>query len=188
MKNKLHHVVRIPTPESLAKTAFSYLGRYAASEGSLRRVLQNRIRRASLSNPVLAKDVAAQKTLRNAIETIIEKHRKLGVLNDASYAAMKAGSLRREGRSRRFIQQKLALKGVGAKLAEVALAEIDSEAGPEAELKAARAFAKRRKLGPFRAGITDDDRRRKDLAVLARAGFSFGIAQKALGTNFEFDE
>jgi regulatory protein len=173
----------VPTPESLAQAALSYLARYAASEGALRRALQNRLRRAALTHSDFAHNAALQKTLHNAIETIIEKHRKSGVLNDAAYAIAKAESLRREGRSRRYIQQALGLKGVHAEIAKAALkaADQDNTDPAEAEIKAARAFARRRRLGVFRAGAADEDRQRKDLDALARAGFSFDIARKVLG-------
>jgi hypothetical protein len=58
----------IPTAESLSKEATSYLCRFAASEHYLRRVLQNRLRRAVLGNPSFAEDQAAQKNLHAAID------------------------------------------------------------------------------------------------------------------------
>jgi regulatory protein len=177
----------VPTPESLARAAFSYLGRYAASESSLRRALHNRLRRAALAHPAFAQDAEKQAALRDVIEKIIEKHRMSGVLNDAAYAETKVNSLRRAGRSRRFIEFTLSRKGVHADLTHNALTETDGDGGDpaEAEMKAARAFARRRKLGPFRAGTSDENRRRKDLATLARAGFSLDVAKKALSAVFD---
>ncbi len=78
----------IPTTDSLARAAFRYLGRYAASEASLRRVLVNKIRRAALFHSEFSRDAAKQAELRNDIETIIEKHRKTGALNDTAYASV----------------------------------------------------------------------------------------------------
>ena len=49
------------------------------------------------------------------------------------------------------------------------------------ELKAAMQLVRRRKMGHFRGENVSPDRMRKDLAALARAGFSFDIAQQALG-------
>jgi regulatory protein len=189
MKKRLDRVP-VPTPESLGYAALSYLGRYAASEGALRRALQNRLRRAALIHPAFARDAALQKILRDVIETIIGKYKKSGVLNDAAYAATKASNLRREGRSRRYIQQALGQKGVRSALTEDALKAVDEDnAGPvEAEIKAARVFARRRKLGIFRLGKADKTRRRKDLAALARAGFSFDTARKALAAALDDED
>jgi regulatory protein len=175
---KTHRRFRPPTPESLAKAALVYLGRFAASETSLRRVLENRIRRAALHNDLFAKDTEAQERLRAAIGALVEKYRKTGVLNDAAYAEIKTHSLRRAGRSARAIRQKLGHAGVGEGLIARALADIGEEG--DAELKAARELARRRRLGPFRAGASDIARGQKDLAVLARAGFTLDIARKAL--------
>ena len=158
------------TPESLDNAALFYLERYAASEASLRRVLLQKIRRAALRDEAFADDKAAQDSLRAHVETIIEKHRRLGVLNDESYAAMKVAGLRRAGGSKRKIEQKLAQKGVSASTIAQALTQEDEDS-EEAELKAARAFAKKKRLGNTP----------KAVATMARAGFSFDVVRKILG-------
>lgn len=171
-----------PTPERLANAALYYLGRYAASEASLRRVLQGKIKRYAMTDPAFAADDAARAALTEAIEGIVEKHRNLGVLNDAAYAEMKVGSMRRAGKSARRIGQSLAQKGVKAGLVGRALEAHEEENG-EAELRAALALARKRGLGPYRRGGASEDpkQRAKEIATLARAGFSFDIAKKVLG-------
>jgi regulatory protein len=59
---------------------------------------------------------------------------------------------------------------------------------PNAELDAARAFARKRRLGPHREPDQRAQHRQKDLAALARQGFSFDTAKKALGTDGGDDE
>src|ERR1700722_3860684 len=103
---------KIPTAQSLEGTALFYLSRYAASEFSLRRVLENRLRRAAQRNPEFANDDALRDTLRAAIDAIVEKHKKSGTLNDVAYAGIKTASLRRAGRSARAIKLKLGQKGI----------------------------------------------------------------------------
>jgi len=174
---------KIPTPQNLANVALHYLGRYAASEASLRRVLHNRIRRAARDNPDFAADTERQNSLRSTIETIIETHKRTGIINDAVFAETKINSLRRAGRSRRAIQQKLAVKGITSSIVAAALRQhADGDEADEVEFKAALALARRRKLGPFRKNPADEDRRRKDFAALARAGFSSAIAKRVLQT------
>ncbi|MDD2325282.1 MAG: RecX family transcriptional regulator [Alphaproteobacteria bacterium] len=181
---------RKPTPERLANAALFYLGRYAASEASLRRVLDNKIRRACLVDAAFAADHAAQEVLRKAIEEIIATHRRTGVLNDAAYAEMKVHSLRRSGKSARLITQKLAQKGVGAAHIEAALVLEEGEEPREADLAAAQALAKKRGLGPYRracaagqAGDREKERKRavREVSTLARAGFPFDIIREVLG-------
>jgi regulatory protein len=51
---------------------------------------------------------------------------------------------------------------------------------PAAELAAALAYIRRRRMGPFRSP-PDPEQRLRDLARLARAGFDQGVAERALG-------
>jgi regulatory protein len=51
---------------------------------------------------------------------------------------------------------------------------------PQAELAAALALARRRRLGPFRAVAGDPARVQKELAAFARAGFGRDVALRAL--------
>jgi regulatory protein len=181
MKKSNRTTVKIPNPVRLANVALHYLGRYAASESSLRRVLENRLRKAALFDEAFGSDHKLQASLRIAIETIIEKHKKSGVLNDAAFAEMKVSSLRRSGRSSRLIQQKLGMKGIAKDTIARALEHNDSEEGEgNSDMKAAAIWAKRRRLGPYRVGATDPARHKKDVASMARAGFSFDVVRKIL--------
>lgn len=174
------HAAKIPTPTSLRNAALFYLSRYAASSGTLRRVLQNRIRRAALRNSAFAADHAAQTALQAAIDTIIADLSKQNILQDETYASMKAASWRRSGLSQQRIKQKLHLQGITTAQAARALAAIDADAD-DADLLAARRLAKRKRLGPFRARPADLAQQRKDIAALARAGFSLTIARQVIG-------
>jgi regulatory protein len=177
---------KLPTAQSLENAALHYLGRYAASEASLRAMLENRLRRAGMRNPDFAQDAAAHELLRKAIESIIAKYKRNGILNDKAFAETKVNSLRRQGRSRRAIVQKLGAKGLPFSLVHEALQQNAEEKTPEeAELAAAIALVRRRKLGPFRKKEADSDAQRKELAALARAGFPLDIAKKALRTDEE---
>ena len=172
---------KIPTPQSLANVALHYLGCYAASEASLRRVLTNRLRRAAMQHPEFTATSETYLGLLQTIEKIIEGHKRTGALNDVVFAETKVNSLRRQGRSQRIIQQKLSAKGINGEIVIAALAQNADGAEPDdVELKAALALARRRKLGAFRLIPADEDRKRKDFAALARAGFSSSIAKRAL--------
>jgi len=171
---------KIPTPDNLANVALFYLSRFAASEESLRRVLENRIRRAAMVNADFAANTATQEKLRHVIGSIIGQHRKSGVLNDAAFAEMKVNSLRRAGRSQRRIAQQLHSKGVAPEIIEKALKPDDDENADVAEHKAALAFARRRTLGPFRKKAASFEQLRKDMATMARAGFSYDMARQVL--------
>lgn len=174
--------IKMPTPQRLRNIALHYLGRYAASEASLRRVLTNRLRRAELALPEFAADYAKLTELRAEIERIIEAHVKTGAVNDTALASMKVANLRRSGKSGKFIEQKLAVRGLSQGIVKAALLEHDGDdVGEEAELKAALALCKKRRLGAFRPS----ERRKetdgqKDFGALARAGFSSTIIRSVL--------
>jgi regulatory protein len=172
---------KIPTKQNLTNVALYYLQRYAASEASLRRVLTNRLIRAAMAHPDFAADHERNTLLRSDIETIIDTHKRTGVLNDQAFAETKVNSLRRQGKSRRIIQMKLGAKGIKNEIVMAALVQYDDGQDPgESEFKAALALARRRKWGPFRTMPADDDRKRKDFAAMARAGFSSDIIRHVL--------
>jgi regulatory protein len=153
--------------ELLERWALAYLGRYASSAENLRRVLMRRVRRHSPE---------AVPPARMLIEAILIRYREAGLLDDAAYAAGRAGSLHRRGDSLKAIRARLAAKGVAA---EVVAGAVDSlrEVGPDPDLAAACAFARRRRLGPFRRTASD---RARELGAFARAGFSRRVAEAVL--------
>ena len=167
-----------PTGESLREAALAHLARYAATERGLLRVLTRRIDRWARQAAEADPDAAAE-TARRARAEAAEVVRRLaaaGAVNDAAFAAARAARLGRAGRSRRAIGAHLAAKGVPPETARAALPD-----DPEAELDAALAYARRRRIGPFRTADADADARRREAAALARAGFGAEVAYRALG-------
>jgi regulatory protein len=169
-----------PDAATLHEAALTYLAHYAASEASLRRVLERRVdrwkrlaERGGLDAEISARQAASA---RDAVRTVVARLVKAGAVNDAAYAESRARSLVRAGRSRRAIAAYLAAKGVHpANLATATL-------GPESsELAAALVLARKRRIGPFRAGAAPDEPGRlRELGVLARAGFPQSVARQAL--------
>src|SRR6516225_10244943 len=155
-------------PELLERWALGYLGRYASSAENLRRVL---IRRARRHSPEAAQQVGV------LIEAMVTRYRESGLLDDAAYTAGRVASLHRRGDSLQAIRARLAAKGVPAEIVADALSALHAGA-PEPDLAAACAFARRRRLGPYRRAPAD---RARELGALARAGFSRRVAEAVLG-------
>ncbi|MBI1272955.1 MAG: RecX family transcriptional regulator [Alphaproteobacteria bacterium] len=180
---------KTPTPAYLHNAALHYLGRYAASRAGLKKILMNKLRRAAMRDPAFAADKTLIASLEREIDALIEKFAAQGILNDTAFAEMKVAGLRRAGASARAIKQKLQLKGIDRDTGAAALLAHDEDGdtagGEEAELAAAMRYARRRKLGPYRAGAPAPEqmreRQRKDIATLARAGFSLDIAKQIVG-------
>jgi regulatory protein len=154
-------------PELLERWALHYLARYSSSAENLRRVLTRKARRRS------SEEVAETAAL---IDALLTRYRKSGLLDDAAYAATRANWLHRRGESLRAMRARLAAKGVSAADVADAVSALQA-AAPDPDLAAACAFARRRRLGPFRLAAADHAR---ELGALARAGFSRRIAEAVL--------
>ncbi|WP_201834557.1 regulatory protein RecX [Microvirga zambiensis] len=153
------------TPAYLQRAALAYLERYSSSAENLRRVLRRKVdKRCRLRGEDPAE-------FSEAIDEVVAKCLRSGLIDDTRYAEARVATLRRRGGSARAIQAKLSAKGVDRAAIAAAL---EGEEGDEQE--AARAFARRRKLGPFRPGERAPYRD-KDLAAMARAGFRFDVAR-----------
>lgn len=188
----------VSTPDRIANAAVSYISRYAATEGSIRRVLERKIRISAHFNKEFGRDLEAQEKAKKSIDTVIAFLHRLGVLNDEAYAEMKVHSLRRSGRSTKAIIQRLKQRGLTFDQIEAAL-QLDFPGigeSEDAELYAARRYVKRRCLGPFRImrgrppldAKAEKERHLKEITSLARAGFPFDIAKKALESPIDIEE
>ena len=157
-------------PALLDKWALGYLERFASSAENLRRVLRRRVRRRTSDNETVQR-AAAQ------IDELVARYRESGLLDDAAYAAARARGRLARGEPLRRIAAGLAAKGVAAEDRAAALDAL-RETAPDPDLAAACAFARRRRLGPYRRGPAD---RNRDLGSFARAGFGRREAEAVLG-------
>jgi regulatory protein len=153
--------------ELLERWALYYLGRYASSAENLRRVLMRRARRHS---PQTAHEISA------LIDALVVRFRGAGLLDDAAYAAGCVQSLHRRGTSLQAIRARLVAKGVAASDVTAAVSGLRSAAA-DPDLGAACAFARRRRLGPYRRSAADHVR---ELGAFARAGFNRRVAEAVL--------
>lgn len=161
------------TSEDLETQALDYLARFASSAANLRRVLKEKVERSARLHGTNREAGLA------AIDRLVAQLTDAGILDDSRFAEGRAQSLFRRGASRRAIAAKLSEKGVGA--AEIAKAlEGLGELAADPELAAAVAYARRRRLGPFRNPDTRAAARDKDLGALARGGFSLDVARRVI--------
>ncbi|MGH1571482.1 regulatory protein RecX [Methylobacterium sp. P31] len=166
------------SPTWLERAALHYLERYSASTEMLRRTLARRVeKRARLRG----EDPAA---FAEMIAATVARAVSAGLVDDTRFADTRLATLRRRGTSSRGASAKLVAKGVPREVVEAAMqAERDALPDGEAEtieLQAARAYAKRRRLGPYRRPDQRAGHRDRDLAALARAGFSYDLARRVV--------
>ncbi|MBE9552463.1 MAG: RecX family transcriptional regulator [Proteobacteria bacterium] len=161
------------TAKHLENVALWYLQRFAASADSLRKILMRRVEKSARAHDTDRDEGAA------FVEDIIARFRASSLLDDRVYAEGRTLSLHRRGISTRGIRARLAAKGVGADDIAAALAVLrDQTADPD--LAAAIAYARRRRIGPYRTRGDREERRERDLAALARQGFGYDIARRVI--------
>jgi regulatory protein len=160
---------RKATGKALEMAALDYLRRYGSSTDNLRTVLMRRVERSAQGHGTDRREGVG------LVDDIVRRLRETGLVDDRRYAAARAASLNARGLSTGAIRARLAAKGVAFELIDAALAGL-SDDGVGADLKAAARFARRRRLGPFRPPEGRAERRLRDLAALARAGFDDEVA------------
>ena len=161
-----------------------YLERYASSSNNFRRVLTQRVDRSCKHHGTDFDECM------ELVEDLIKRYIDCELLNDKNYAITKIRGLRRKGNSSKMIFAKLMQKGVSSNDIDHALNIIDEEISSEhngqtVEFTSALKHAKRKKLGNFRIRESNKENiYERDLASLARAGYSYDISKKVL----EFEE
>lgn len=164
---------------SLMNSAVYYLQRFSASRDDVRRVLERRAQRSRYVHGGEAEEHSAW------IKTVLDTLERQGFLNDAAFAEARARSLAARGTASRMIRVKLARKGVSEDHIDDALHRLAEEIGDAGadnpDLTAAVAYARRRRLGPWRSDPEiRSEKRDRDLAALARQGFSGDVARKVI--------
>lgn len=166
--------VRRVTPQYLENAALHYLERFASSTANLRSVLMRKVKRSAQAHGTDPEEGAGW------VDDLLARYVRSGLLNDETYARMRTESLHRRGASTRAIAQKLAAKGIDRDEADKALDSLREDVGPEVDLTAALALAKRRRLGVYRLPDARAAHRDKDMAALGRAGFGYDIARRVV--------
>jgi regulatory protein len=159
------------TPERLEAAALRYLNRFDCSEKKLRSHLTTLIRKRS-----------GGAELGEHVELLLERYRASGLVNDERFAQNLTERLKERGASQRLVVQKLRSRGIARDTAEAVV-----RSSPGSDLEAARAFVRRRRLGPHRPEAERQANRRRDLAALARQGFDHDTAARALGYGSDED-
>ena len=121
------------------------------------------------------------------LDTLIKKFEELDLLNDSNYTRSQVHALRRRGKSARYIHNHLASKALSKELIDEMLKldqnEHNQEDLKQSDIEAAFIHARKKRIGPYRrTDLNKEINLNKELANMARAGFSYEIAQKVLNT------
>ena len=154
---------------SIENAALYYLGRYATSSENLRQVLERKIIRASKHHETNIK------ACTRFVGDLIQRYLENGILNDKIYAQAQAASMNRRGKSLRAIRSRLRQKALSSEIIDKAIEVLTDQVGTP-DLSAAIAYARKRRLGPYRKNVHSQSNLDKELATLARSGFSYSLA------------
>lgn len=154
--------------------ALRYLNRYSCTRSRMRRHLSGKVR-ASVEADAVTEDGGAAWTA-----AVLARLERSGLVDDVRFAAGRAEALVRRGKSLIAIRRDLRVKGVPAEQVDAAITGLVEADGPDPQLVAACAYARRRRLGPWYTGVDRRERRDKHLAALARSGFSWSVARRII--------
>lgn len=165
------------TADYLHNSGLYYLQRFAATSSHFRRVMMRKVARSCGFHK--DQDAAA---CAEMVEKLVENFLRAGLLDDATYLQSSVSSLRRRGLSAKAIEARLAAKGLGRDKVSAALDAYAEERGQDdAELAAAVKLARRRRIGPFGDSAPEAMQGAdKAMAAMARAGFGYETARRAL--------
>ncbi len=162
--------------EALKNLALSYVSRFPCTTEKLKKHLAKKMREAIDAGEARPGDGGRW------IDGVVATLTRVRLLDDNAYAEARAMTLHRRGRATSIIVRDLARLGApeGAILhARSALIET----AEDPDFTAAARLARKKRLGPFAKAPLTNELRQKQLATLARGGFSFDIARRVMSTD-----
>ena len=168
------------TEKRLYNIALYYLSRYETTNEKLKAVLQRRVQKAKFAGD----EVNSQAD--EWIEKVVADMQRQGFVNDNRFATNNIERWFLSGKSLKYIQAKLHQAGLDIQ------ALLDFEAASEKNLSewersAAETFVRKKKLGHYRSATEQKEKYAKDLAAMARAGFSLELAKENLKVSIPDD-
>jgi regulatory protein len=160
--------------QSLREAALHHLERFSTSAAHLRGVLLRRVYRRTREE---TERVEAIET----IDRIVQRFAEVGLLDDRAYAERRAETMHRQGKSLRALQADLLGRGVARQIASEVVRALEAKIG-DPDLSAAIAYAKKRRLGPFRPEEREAFRD-KDATKLLRRGFEWHVVERVMRTS-----
>ncbi|HKR17425.1 regulatory protein RecX [Rhizorhapis sp.] len=148
--------------ERLEQLALHYAGRYATTRAKLAAYLQRKLRERGWDGD-----------RPPDVEGLIARFAELRYVDDTAFAAMRTASLGRRGYGARRIEENLRAAGI-----EEAERDTARRMAEKDQWRAAEAFARKRRIGPFAAEAADREKQQKQIAAFLRAGHDFDLARR----------
>ena len=162
----------VTTIDTLRSYAYSYLEKYNPSKQQLRTYLFKKSIKKNIS-------INNKKELFNLIDVVISSLEEQKFISDKYYSNAKAKAFLRKGYSLNKIRYSLIKKGIDEKYIKNSISKIKEEES-DPDFFSAIKICKRRRIGPVRSEENRSLFFKKDISILARAGFSYEISKKVL--------
>ncbi len=162
---------------NLRDSAYAYLEKYSPSKQQLKIYLLKKYL-TKFNNSKSKKD------LSNIIEKVLINLEKNKLISDELYSDSKSRMLLRRGYSINKISQSLRQKGIKNEFIKKSIEKI-KEDKIEPDFISALKLCKKRRIGALRPGANRELFYKKDMGILARAGFSFEMSKRILDLEFE---
>ena len=162
---------------SLKDLAYSYIEKYSPSKQQLKVYLMKK----TLTK---YKTTKSKKEISELIQIIVQGLEKNRLLNDELYSDSKSRSLLRRGYSLNKINQSLRFKGIDQRFIKQSIDKIKNDE-IEPDFVSAIKLCKRRRIGAIRPSANRELFYKKDMGILARAGFDYNLSKRVLNLDIE---
>ena len=163
---------------ALKDMAYSYIEKYSPSKQQLKVYLMKKVL-------IKFKTTKSKKEISELIDNVLVSLEQNKFLNDELYSDSKSRTLLRRGYSLNKINQSLRMKGIDQKFIKQSIEKIKNKE-IEPDFVSALKLCKRRRIGAIRPNANRELFYKKDMGVLARAGFDYDLSKRVL--NLEQEE
>ena len=160
------------TVEEMRNFSFAYIEKYTPSKQQLRTYLLKKYLKVKIPN-------INKKNITDLIDVVLKDLENSKFINDQFYSKSKAKSLIKRGSSINKIRSYLMAKCVSDKYVKHTIDEI-KEKNEDQDFFSAIKICKKKRIGPARNDSNRSLFYKKDIAILARAGFDFETSKKVM--------
>ena len=169
IKNKKNLETKI---EEIRNFAYVYIEKYSPSKQQLRTYLFKKLIK-------IQQKISSKKEIFDLIDSVINTLVDQKFLNDKYYSDAKSKVFYRKGYSLNKIRYSLIKKGIDQKYIQDSISKIkENESDPD--FFSAIRICKKKRIGPNREENNRSLFYKKDIAILARSGFSYETSKKVL--------
>tara|TARA_Y100000590_G_C15199323_1_gene818049 strand:+ start:95 stop:655 length:561 start_codon:yes stop_codon:yes gene_type:complete len=160
------------TVEEIRKFAYTYLEKYSPSKQQLKTYLFKKLLKKS-------EKIYNKKEIFNLIDIVIGSLLDQKLISDKIYSDAKSKAFLKRGYSLNKIRYNLIKRGINEKYIKASISKI-KENEADHDFFSAIKICKRRRIGASREENNRPLFYKKDIAILARSGFSYEISKKVL--------